>query len=540
MPIGRVLAVSLCLAAGLVTHALASDNPSSSQPPQPLATGSTAPIDAGLGPELAAKLGDGAQAAADREDRAALAKFYAARQNEPVWVGASGLTPQAQAAIAEIRRADAWGLEASAFKLPALPASAEPSRADRADAEIALSLAILKYARHARGSRADPATLSKHLDRKLPLLEPGEVIAAAAKAEEPDAFLRFLHPKHPQFEALRQVYLKLKAGQKVASEGESPAADDKKAGKTKAPPASTPASARRVLVNMEEWRWMPEQLGDFYVWVNVPEFTLRVVKDGEVIHTERVIVGKQDTPTPVFSQDMEQVIFHPFWGVPDSIKRADILPSLARGSTRVLSRYNLRLQRGGRDVDPESVDWSSADIRNFHVYQPPGNGNVLGVVKFRFPNKHDVYMHDTPTKNLFNAPVRTFSHGCMRVRDPQKLAELLLAEEKGWPASRVASAMAPGGAQNSQINLTRKVPVHVTYFTAVAADDGKLKVYPDIYDHESKIALGIEGKAHLIPRWKEDRQPAQAEVIGRLSESINDIPSKKDWSRRVLEPFGNY
>jgi murein L,D-transpeptidase YcbB/YkuD len=539
MRAGRTLVICLCLAL-MVTPAWATDNTPSPTPAP--STPTAGPADRELAQELATRLGSAtasAQSAADREDRAALVKFYAVRQHAPVWVAASGLTPGGEAVMRELRRADEWGLEASAFKLPALAGPA-PSRAQLADAEIALSLAILKYARHARGSRADPVTLSRYLDRRPPLLEPGEVIATAAKTDEPDAFLRFLHPKHAQFEALRQVYLTLKGGQKGSSEAGSTSGDDRRAGTGKAAASSGQSSVRRVLVNLEQWRWMPEELGDFYVWVNVPEFTLRVVKNGEVIHTERVVVGKPDTPTPIFSQDMEQVIFHPFWGVPDSIKKADILPSLARGSTRLLTRYNLRIQRGGRDVDPESVDWSSADIRHFHVYQPPGENNLLGTVKFRFPNKHDVYMHDTPTKKLFNAPVRAFSHGCMRVRDPEKLAALLLAEDKGWPAARVAAAMSPAGAHNNQVNLNRKIPVHVTYFTAVAGDDGKLKLHPDIYEHESKIALGIEGKAHLIPRWKEDKAPAQAEVIGSLAESINDIPTKKNWSKRALEPFGNY
>ena len=128
-------------------------------------------------------------------------------------------------------------------------------------------------------------------------------------------------------------------------------------------------------------------------------------------------------------------------------------------------------------------------------------------MKFRFPNKHDVYMHDTPTKNLFNAEVRTFSHGCMRVRDPQRLAELVLAEDQDWTAARVAAAIS-GGPQNNQINLARKVPVHITYFTAVVDDDGKLKLFPDIYGHEARIALGMEGKAHLIARLvKEEKRP---------------------------------
>jgi murein L,D-transpeptidase YcbB/YkuD len=409
---------------------------------------------------------------------------------------------------------------------------------------VALGLVILKYARQARGSRSDPPTLSRNLDRKLPLLDPGEVIVAATKADNPDAFLRFLHPQHPQFEALRQKYLALKAGRSIAVAAPGPTADGGKDGKVAkakpAPAAAQAPSARKLLVNMEQWRWMPEELGDFYVWVNIPEFTLRVVKGGEVIHTERVIVGKTDTPTPVFSQNMEQVIFHPFWGVPESIKQQDVLPSLRRGSTRLFTYYKLRIQKGGRDVDPETVDWSTADIRNFHVFQPPGETNVLGTVKFRFPNKHDVYMHDTPTKQLFNAQVRAFSHGCMRVRDPRRLAELLLAEEQGWPASRVAAAIGPGGAQNQQVSLGRKVPVHVTHFTARVEADGKLRVYSDLYDHESKIALALEGKAHLIPRWKEDRAPAQADAIGRLEEASSGFRGKKSWQQQVLTPLGNH
>jgi murein L,D-transpeptidase YcbB/YkuD len=481
--------------------------------------------------ELAGRLtGPGALASPDREDRAALAAFYAARQGGPLWTSAGGLTPAAEAAIAEIRRADDWGLEASAFQLPAEALSPHSSPLQRADWEIALSLAILKYARHARGSRADPATLSKFLDRKPPLLEPRQVIEAAATADAPDAYLRSLNPQHWQFEALRQKYLALRGGQVGLPDLASGA--DKGAAQTKAPAAA--ATARKLLVNLEEWRWMPEALGDFYIWVNIPEFTLRVVKGGNVIHTERVVVGKRDTPTPVFSHELEQIIFHPSWGVPQSIKQQDVLPSLIRGSTRLFTVYHLRIQRAGHDVDPASVDWSTADIRNFHVYQPPGENNVLGNIKFRFPNKHDVYMHDTPQKNLFNADVRAFSHGCMRVRNPERLAELVLSEDQGWPANRVAAALGAGGAQNNPINIERKIPVHITYFTAAVESDGKLKLFADIYDHENKIALGLAGKAHLIARWKEDKAPARAEAIGSLAEASSDGLGKKDWARRAL------
>jgi murein L,D-transpeptidase YcbB/YkuD len=231
---------------------------------------------------------------------------------------------------------------------------------------------------------------------------------------------------------------------------------------------------------------------------------------------------------------MVQVVFHPNWGVPESIKKQDVLPSLIRGSTRIFTFYHLRIQRGGRDVDPATVDWNTADIRHFHIFQPPGENNVLGNIKFRFPNKHDVYMHDTPQKQLFNADVRAFSHGCMRVRNPQRLAELLLAEDQGWPAQRVAAAIAPGAAQNSAVNIGRKIPVHITYFTAAVVQDGTLKLFPDVYGHESKIALGMEGKAHLIPK---EKTPVRAEAIGSLAESTGSGGyAKKDLVHRV---FGN-
>src|SRR5690606_26089288 len=156
----------------------------------------------------------------------------------------------------------------------------------------------------------------------------------------------------------------------------------------------------------------------------------------ETIHSERLIVGKPDTQTPIFSDEMETIVFHPFWGLPNSIKVKEILPGLIRG-TNVLARNDLRIQYRGRDINPASVDWRRTDIRNFHVYQPPSERNVPAVVKFLFPNKRPVYMHDTPTKHLFNSSRRMFSHGCLRVRAPLKFAELLLSQDKGWDRARV-------------------------------------------------------------------------------------------------------
>jgi L,D-transpeptidase YcbB len=285
---------------------------------------------------------------------------------------------------------------------------------------------------------------------------------------------------------------------------------------------------------------MPEDLGAFHVWVNIPEYTIRVVKAGAVIHTERVVVGRPTTQTPVFSDEMEQVIFHPFWGVPDSIKKNEILPSLARGNLGVLERQGLRVSYRGRDINPATVDWTKADMRKFHVYQPPSANNALGIVKFRFPNKHDVYMHDTPSKGLFNASTRAFSHGCMRVRDPVRLAELVLGHDRGWPASRIAAAVQRGPKDN-QVNLVTRLPVHMTYFTVWVDDDGRLKTFADIYGHENRIALAISGKGGDLRRERDNSQPAvearrpATTRTARAGSAPSATRSDREWMRRVFQ-----
>jgi murein L,D-transpeptidase YcbB/YkuD len=266
-------------------------------------------------------------------------------------------------------------------------------------------------------------------------------------------------------------------------------------------------NTERLIANMEEWRWMPEDMGDFYVWVNVPEFTLRIVKGGEAIHTERVITGLVDKQTPIFSEKMKEIIFQPRWNVPDSIKVNELYPSLARGGA-YFQRQGLRLSQNGRRIDPESVDWNSADIRRFDIYQPPGAGNVLGEVKFAFPNKHLVYMHDTPTKHLFEEASRPFSHGCMRVRNPRRMAEILLAEDRGWDAAKV-DEMIEHGPEDNHLEVTRTIRVHVTYFTAWVDDAGATQVARDVYGHEKRIALALAGKWQQIAKGPNHLAPVR-------------------------------
>lgn len=451
-----------------------------------------------------AEAGNGPHAA---EEKQALSAYYEASGYAPLWTDANGLNSRAGKVLAALAEAESWGLspaelavsEAKFFGIPA----------EHAAVEIAISRAVLRYARQARGGRVDPLQLSGALDRKPPLLAPRAVLEGIARADAPDNYLAGLNPQHAGFQNLRKAYAAGRQAQKPDA-----------------------ALQRRLLVNMEQWRWMPEDLGSFYVTVNVPEFTLRVVKDGSVIHSERIIAGLVDKQTPVLSAEMTTVTFHPQWGVPDSIKVKEILPGLLRGRS-IMARNNLKIAMNGKEIDPSTVDWTQADIRRYHVYQPGGGQNVLGVVKFSFPNKHDVYMHDTPTKNLFNAASRTFSHGCMRVRDPLKLAAVVLEHDKGWSMSRVTALAGPGGGQNNAVQLTRKVPVHITYFTAVADAAGKVTTFADPYGHEHRIQMGLDGKAHLIAKSKQDLGAARAEVIARLGEA-RVTSAKSDWTQRAF------
>jgi murein L,D-transpeptidase YcbB/YkuD len=451
--------------------------------------------------------------AADRDDLAGLAAFYAEHTAGPVWTDADGrFNGRAQQAMAEIRKADDWGLKASAFDLPTLPDPPASPEA-LADAEIRLGLAVLRYGRHARGGRLDPPSISRILDRKPVIYDPKTLMQAAAAASAIDAYLRDLHPKHPQFQHLRQALLAARAA-----------------------PGPGGDSIQRLIVNMERWRWMPQDLGSFYVWDSVTEQITTVYKDGKPILTEKIVVGKPGSPTPFFSADMLLVIFHPSWGVPPGMKVHELLPQLKKagggwfffggGASSVLKAHDLILSRGGRPIDPDSVDWNNVDIRSFDFTQPPGPRNLLGIVKFRFPNKHDVYMHDTPERHLFNGPSRTFSHGCMRVQNPVRLAEVLLAHDKGWGADKVAEYVRRGG----EVKLTTPIPVHVAYFTAIADDAGKINYRADIYGLDGRIATALEGRSvHIVSAAGGAREPAAKAAASKPEAAKADPaePAKK-------------
>jgi L,D-transpeptidase YcbB len=430
----------------------------------------------------------------EREDLAAATAYYADRQ-QPVWTNKDGLADRGRQAIEEIGKADDWGLKASAFELPpTLPTPPTPE--SLAETEATLALAVLKYARHARGGRVDPAGVSHKFDQKPTLFQPKSVLEGIAAAERSDTYLQGLHPKHVQFERLHKALIEARKAATEAGASGKPS-----------------AAIERLVVNMERWRWMPADLGPFYVWDSVPEQMTRVYDNGREVLAERIVVGKASSPTPIFSAQMQFIIFHPSWGVPSGIKSYELAPLLRNtgggwfssnpNASDVLRAQGLRVTHGGVPVDPDAIDWKAVDIQSFEFEQGPGPTNVLGAVKFRFPNNHDVYMHDTPERNLFGGQIRAFSHGCMRVQNPIHLAEVLLAHDKGWSTARVHEASTHG----NEVTLSTPIPVHITYFTATVDEDGKVSTRPDIYALDSRTASALAGHAVEVAAVEPTAEP---------------------------------
>ena len=490
--------------------------PESASAPSP-DTAATPPSAAGEKPAdsiivaIRAKLADPAtRKGVPSDDLAALQSFYAERTDPPLWITGMGFSARAQAVITEIEKADDWGLPADAFELPPpadLPANVEAQASD----EVKLDLAILKYARFARGGRLSPLRVSILLDQKPDLRKPKTVLDEIGGSTAPDAYLRSLHPKHVQFEHLRQALLKARARGKKGVDG---------------------PEAQRIIINMERWRWMPADLGTYHVEDNIPEFLGRVVKNGKTVYATKVVVGLPKYATPIFSADMRSIVFNPDWTVPETIILEDLQPALKGNDgsgpdLSILQAHELNVSFQGKPVDPAKVDWGRANVMQYTFTQPPGPDNVLGKLKFNFPNRHAIYMHDTIQPEVFDETVRMASHGCIRVFQPARLATFLLAEDKGWSDQQVKDMIAKG--DNSVISLSHKIPVHLTYFTMTADEKGKTQSFPDVYGLDAKMASALFGKAAKIDEIEADTSPvagrSRAAWNGRggLTDAINGL-----------------
>ncbi|MGE0024183.1 MAG: L,D-transpeptidase family protein [Hyphomicrobium sp.] len=470
----------------------------------------TSPVGIAIKARLALIPEDGTEP--EKKERAALAAFYAARSYAPLWVDAKGFTAEAAAVTDAFAKAGDWGLDSADFVAPKLDAAeaGHLSPETQAVAEVELARVVLKYARFARGGRIlDLAgQLNSNLDRKPQLLDPAKVLDGLAAAPDKGAFLVGTHPQHAQFQRLREKY-----AEAIAKTGGKPN-----------------AAAKRLLANMEMWRWMHDDLGALHLFANVPSYMIDIVKDGTPIHSERIVVGETGKQSSIFTRPLKSITFRPMWRVPESIKVNELWPSLLRGGGLMRS-YGLEVEtKDGRRLDWRTMDWRTLDIRDYEVVQPSGRKSVMGYVKFSFPSQHTIFMHDTPDKWMFNAKQRTLSHGCLRLRNPLRVAEILLAEDKGWDAAKI-DELAKQGPFNNEVAIDKPIKMHIAYFTAWVDDDGKLTTYSDIYGHEKRVTQALDGKWDQIAKGRDHLAPPvpdQAHLEDKPVKQARSQPTAND------------
>lgn len=464
--------------------------------------------------------------------------FYGGRSFEPLWLTTNGtgdvtFSKYALEIIGVFENAALEGLRPADYLTDHIALDGDltdPLRA--AELETAFSAAAVRYAQHAVSGRVNPRSVSTSFDLRPRVVNGAEFLLELAASEAPSELLLGLSPHHNEFLALKAELAKRLAGIEeqitIIPEGGllRPGMTDERLPlireRLKLAASDTPniydetleaairafqdengllvdgvigpasisalnggnaATTEDIVANMERWRWMPDDLGDFHVFVNIPEFRLYVRNGEEITHTTRVIVGQTRHQTPIFSDEIEHVVVNPYWNVPVSIMRAEIAPHLA-GNPGYLAARNMELLRGGSVVNAASVNWSTTSINNFRIRQRPGNSNALGHVKFLFPNSHAVYLHDTPSRSLFSRGYRTFSHGCVRVQNPMDFAEALLANDATLSRAGLESQF---GSRERWNNLDTHVPVHIAYFTVRVDPNGNMQSFPDPYGHNERL-----------------------------------------------------
>lgn len=458
---------------------------------------------------------------AERE-RAEILAAYQANENRPLWIDGKGWSEAGLRLTTQLGRAGEDGLRPTDYPLPAFEAS---DRGSLAEADVRLSALAVLYARDARGARIDPRRLSKLLTPTLYLPSATEVLSELTAATDAGAVLAAYNPPHEGYRRLKAKLAELREHLDDTPLVRIPAGPALKLGMrdervplvrarlglgpTEEPvfdrstslalatfqkqaglPANgilssqtlaalgTPATARGeqdIVAQMERWRWLPADLGQSHIMVNVPEFRVRVVRDGHVVHETRAIVGKPESATPIFSHKMDHVIVNPSWYVPPSIMKKEFLPGLAADPNYAARRgYVVTRGKGGA----------------VSVRQPPGERNALGWIKFMFPNDHAVYLHDTPNRRLFASERRAFSHGCVRVDNPFLLADQVLGPE--WTQERLKRLI---GSGERRINLPQALPIHLVYNTHVVGADGHLTTFEDLYGFHRMVRQALEQRS---------------------------------------------
>lgn len=474
--------------------------------------------------------------------------FYGARGFEPLWLsaganGAIGFSPNAEKIVALFRDATLEGLRPSDYLTADLdPAAAGTDPAKLAALETAFSQAAVKYAQDMYGGRIRPSAVSPNLVIAPKRINEADMLLQLAASDTPDQILMALEPKHPEFGRLKAALAKFYDNDVVVEQITIPAGktlklgmeDDRvpllrtrlavaapeiPEGATEAPPDRTydqalvdaiiafqkslgltadgilgPAtiaalnggsnvSKDDIIANMERWRWEPEAFGGFNVQVNIPEFTLWIMRDGKPVHTTRVVVGTVKNQTPIFSDEIRHIVMNPYWNVPPSIAAGEIRPHLI-ANPYYLDSQNMEMLSGGKVINAAAIDWTTTNINRYQIRQKPGPGNALGKVKFLFPNEHNIYLHDTPSKSLFSRAFRAYSHGCVRVQNPFDFAEALVATN---PELSLAALEKLSGPTEKWVNLKNHIPVHLMYFTLRVDADGTIRSFGDVYGHNKRL-----------------------------------------------------
>jgi L,D-transpeptidase YcbB len=498
--------------------------------PPPVASGPDAPIAEQLR-DLAGGKFDGI--IGTKDDRTTVDAFYSGRSYAPLWITDGKPNSRAQAAITYLQHVDADGLDPADYPTPDF--AAPKDAAGLAEGEIRLTASVIRYAHHAQVGRVHWTRVSADILYDLKPPDPADVLATMLGADDVAAALAAYEPHDPAYVALKAKLAELRAGKESTSApiangpmpkvgarddrvpqlrerlglaavaGDDGAIYDKALAEavkkfqqqhqlavtgTLTPATLDTLNGRApdrptdiVLANMERWRWMPHDLGKTYVIVNLPEFMLRVMSNGKLVWATKVVDGKPTTPTPIMSAEMKYITVNPTWNVPPSIANNEYLPMLQQDPT-ILARMGL------------NVDYNRDG--SIHISQPPGENNALGRLRFNFPNKFFVYQHDSNEKYLFSRPMRASSHGCMRVEDPVKYAEVLLGlvrPGEGYSAERIRRMF---GNTEMDIQFPTFIPVHLTYQTAFVDDDGKLQFRPDMYGRDKALLAVMKGDERKV------------------------------------------
>jgi len=503
--------------------------------------------------DLAATIRDGllarqtsAPTGAAADEARQLYYFYGERYFEPIWLdrdatGQITFSDKADAILALFRAAGSEGLRPEDYLTADLdPALAGTDPARLAALETAFSAATLRYATHIHTGRIRPADVSVLLDVQPKRIDEAAILLELARSDDPASVFARLEPQHTEFRELREALAEFDQAQ---AERPVPIAtgDLIRPGNTDARvpairqrlalvasledmvydtttveavkefqrtagldpdgvigPATIaalngglPVTREDIIANMERWRWMPTDLGSFHVFVNIPEYRLYIRDAGREAYTTRVVVGTPRNQTPIFSDNIRHIVVNPYWNVPSSILRNEVAPAVLR-NPGYLSGQNMELLYGGSVVSASSVNWSAVASSSdfpFRVRQRPGPGNALGQIKFLFPNKHDVYLHDTPSRSLFSRDTRAFSHGCVRVENPMEFADALTAHEASIDRSTLEAMFGPS---ERWVNPERQIPVHLVYFTVRVDPAGNLASFGDVYGHNERLIEMME------------------------------------------------